>query len=173
MRAVQEGRADLGEVRDALSEKDRHVLEAPIAPVSWIPMTVYSALLDYLMRIEGGADRAAYLRGRGARACDRLLDGAYRAYKTEPGTWGKRTGEAMMGIGKLLYNFTRWSFRALQDGITYQILCHEARDLPESAVHTAHGFIQRYAENAAGRRVEVHVERPQPDSVVFTVRAPR
>lgn len=56
------------------------------------------------------------------------------------GNWGKRTGDIMMGMGKLLYNFTTWSFSELGAGV-YRTPCDHAEEFPECAVHTAHGFL--------------------------------
>jgi hypothetical protein len=168
--AVAKGRADLDELRDQLDDKDRELLDGHVGTIQWVPMRAYTAILDYLTRIEGAADPTGYLRRRGARACDRLIGGIYKAYKVEPGQWGKGTGEIMMGMGKLLYNFTRWSFRDLGTG-AFEITCEEASDFPDCAVETAHGFIEHYAAKASGRKVTVHSARPSRAKVVFTVSA--
>jgi hypothetical protein len=168
--AIEEGRADEGELRELLDDKDHELLDGRVATIQWVPIRIYSTILDYLIRVEGGGDPSAYLRQRGARACDRLLGGIYKAYRVEPGQWGKRTGEIMMGIGKLLYNFTSWSFSDLGSGV-YQISCEDASDFPDSAVETAHGFIEHYAKHASGRAVKVDSVRPSRAKVVFTVTA--
>jgi hypothetical protein len=168
--AVAEGRADLDELRDLLDDKDRALVDGQVATIQWVPMRVYTQILEYLTKVEGGGDEIAYLHGRGARACERLIEGIYKAYKVEPGNWGKRTGEIMMGMGKLLYNFTTWSFADLGNGV-YQISCNDADDFPDAAMHTAHGFIDRYARTAAGHAVRVRSERPSRSRVVFTVQA--
>lgn|GEM_PF-5494286 len=168
--AVARGCGDLEELRDLLDDKERDLLDGRVSTLQWVPVRTYAAFLEYLARIEGGADRRRYLRQRGARACDRLLGGVYKAYKVEPGSWGKRTGDIMIGMGKLLYNFTTWSFRDAGTGV-YEIRCQDAEDLPDCAVDTAHGFIERYAETAAGRPVTVTASRPQRGTIVFTVQA--
>jgi hypothetical protein len=168
--AAAESRADLGELRECLDAKDRPLLDGSVGSIQWVPMRAYSVILDYLTKVEGGGDPIAYLHGRGAKACERLVEGIYKAYKVEPGNWGKRTGEIMMGMGKLLYNFTTWNFRDLGDGV-YQISCDDADEFPDSAMHTAHGFIDRYARTAAGRAVRVKSDRPSRSRIVFTVQA--
>jgi hypothetical protein len=168
--AVSENRADLDELRESLDDKDRAFVDGSVASIQWVPMRVYTAILDYLTKVEGGGDPIAYLHGRGARACERLIEGIYKAYKVEPGNWGKRTGEIMMGMGKLLYNFTTWSFSDLGGGV-YQISCDDADHFPDCAMHTAHGFIDRYARTAAGRAVSVKSDRPTRSRIVFTVQA--
>lgn len=168
--AVAAGRVDLDELRDVLDEKDRDLLDGQVTTIQWVPMRAYAAILDYLTRVEGGADPVAYQRRRGAQACDRLIGGIYKAFKVEPGQWGPRTGEIMMGMGKLLYNFTRWSFSDLGSGV-YQVACEEASEFPDCAVETAHGFIERYANRASGRTVKVESSRPSRAKIVFTVSA--
>ena len=168
--AVAEGRADLDELRELLDDKERDLLDGKVSSVQWVPIRAYASVLEYLARVEGAADRRRYLRQRGARACDRLLEGIYKAYKVEPGGWGLRTGEIMMGMGKLLYNFTRWSFREVGGGV-YEIICEDAAEFPDCAVDTAHGFIERYAENAAGHAIRVRSERRGPGTIVFSVQS--
>ena len=168
--AVAQGRADLDELRDLLDDKERDLLDGKVSSLQWVPIHAYASFLDYLARVEGGADRKRYLRQRGARACDRLLEGIYKAYKVETGGWGKRTGEIMIGMGKLLYNFTTWTFRDYGSDV-YEIICQDAEDFPDCAVDTAHGFIERYAENAAGHPISVRSERATRGIVVFTVQA--
>jgi hypothetical protein len=167
-RVAEERGADLDELREALDPKDRDLLDGNVTSLQWVPVRAYAALLDWLTRVEGGADPKRYLRQRGARACDRLLEGIYKAYKVEPGMWGQRTGEIMMGMGKLLYNFTSWSFREAGDGV-FEIVCADAEDFPECAIHTAHGFIERYSESAAGEAMAVTSKRRTRDRVTFTV----
>jgi hypothetical protein len=168
--AVAERRADLDELRELLDDKERDLLDGKVTSLQWVPIRAYASILDYLARVEGGADRRRYLRQRGARACDRLLEGIYKAFKAEGSGWGKRTGEIMLGMGKLLYNFTTWSFRDTGSGV-YEILCQDAEDFPDCAVDTAQGFIERYAESAAGHPVSVRADRPARSVVVFTVQA--
>lgn len=167
-RAVAERGADLGELRASLDAKDRDLLDGNVTSLQWVPIGVYAAILDWLTLVEGGADPQRYLRQRGARACDRLLEGIYKAYKVEPGAWGQRTGEIMMGMGKLLYNFTSWSFREAGSGV-FEIVCADAEQFPDCAVHTAHGFIERYSENAAAAPMQVTSQRKQRARVAFTV----
>lgn len=168
--AAAERRLDLDELRESIDEKDRAFLDGTVTTIQWVPMRAYTAILDHLTRIEGANDPVGYQRARGARACERLIEGIYKAYKTEPGNWGRRTGDIMMGMGKLLYNFTTWSFSELGAGV-YRITCDDAEDFPDCAVHTAHGFVDRYTRTAAGRPVRVESERPGPRRVAFTVTA--
>jgi hypothetical protein len=74
----------------------------------------------------------------------------------------------MIGIAGLLYNFTEWKFQAL-DRDRYEIRAEEATDYPEVARHTAHGFLQAYADKSASEPLRVTSERPSPDVVIFRI----
>lgn len=172
-RLVERGVATLDEVEAELDEKDRDLLQArAVTPLSWVPIATYGRLLEVLARFEGGGDRAAYLRKRGATAAERLLSGTYEAFAAAPGTWGRRTGEAMLGIGQLLYNFTQWSFAELP-GDVFEISAGDAAEFPEAARETAHGFLAYYASRASGQEAVVESERPKPDCIVFRIRLAR
>jgi hypothetical protein len=155
--------------RDALDPKYQPLLEQVQTPLSWVPISGYGALLDLLAKTEGGRDPKAYLRGRGRIAAARLLDGNYEAFKAGPGTWGRRTGETMLGIARLLYNFMEWSFVALPDDVC-EVRVDGCASFPEAARETAHGFLQEYAERAAGQPVVVESARPRDEHIVYRIR---
>lgn len=153
----------------ALDQETRTVLEKPYTPLSWMPMSSYGAMLDLLAKTEGGLDPKEYLRGRGKAAAERLLSGAYESFSAEPGTWGRRTGESMLGIARMLYNFTSWSFTQLP-GDVHEVCVDGAAQFPDSARETAHGFLAEYARRAAGRAVVIESRRPTPDRIVYRIR---
>jgi hypothetical protein len=155
--------------RDALDPKYQPLLEQVQTPLSWVPIAGYGALLDLLAKTEGGNDPKAYLRGRGRTAAARLLEGNYGAFKAGPGTWGRRTGETMLGIARLLYNFMDWTFAALP-GDMYEVRVDGCASFPEAARETAHGFLNEYAERAAGQAVIVESERPRDEHIVYRIR---
>lgn len=165
---VDAGRLEPEELARELSEKDRGLLDAVVTPVTWIPMATYGRMLELLAREEGGDDPVAYLCGRGARAAERLLAGTYGSFDAEPGTWGPRVGQTMIGIGRLLYNFTSWSFRQVE-GELYEIEANDALEYPDTARYTALGFIRWFAERTSGSPMRVESERPTPDRIVFRV----
>jgi hypothetical protein len=166
-RLIDEGALEPSEVARQLSDKDRGFLDTEITPLAWCPIATYGRMLELLAREEGGADPIAYLKARGARAADVMLSGIYESFKAAPGTWGPRVGQTMMGIGKLLYNFTSWSFRAAGDA--FEIEVADAREYPEPARFTATGFLRRFAEHAAARPMHVESARPTPDRIVFRI----
>lgn len=170
-RLIDEGRLDPHDVDGRITEKDRGLLDAVVTPVSWVPIATYGRLLELLAREEGGDDPEGYLHERGARAAERLLSGNYAVFAAEPGTWGPRVGQTMIGIGKLLYNFTQWTFHRADDD-AFEIECRGARDYPEPARLTAQGFLHWFSERAANRPMRVTSHRPDPDRITFRI-APR
>jgi hypothetical protein len=74
----------------------------------------------------------------------------------------------MIGIAGLLYNFTAWSFSALDGGV-YEIRAENAAAYPEVARHTAHGFLQAFADKSASEPMHVTSERSRPDVVIFRI----
>jgi hypothetical protein len=167
-RLIDSERIEPSELEASLSEKDRGFLDAVVTPLAWFPMATYGRMLELLAREEGGADPVAYLCNRGATAADRMLTGTYESFAAAPGTWGARVGQTMMGIGKLLYNFTSWTFRSA-GGEAYEIEVSDARDYPDPARYAAQGFLRRFAERASGAPMRVQSTRPTPDRIVFRI----
>lgn len=167
-RLIDEGRISPEELGEQLTDKDRGLLDALITPVTWVPMDSYGRMLELLAQEEGGANPTAYLRARGARAAERLLSGNYAVFNAEPGTWGPRVGQMMVTLATLLYNFTEWTFRRVEEDV-YDIDCRGAAGYPEPARLSAEGFLGWFAEHAAGRPMRVASRRPEPDLIVFRV----
>jgi hypothetical protein len=167
-RLIDEDRLEPSDLELSLSEKDRGFLDAVVTPLAWFPMATYGRMLELLAREEGGGDPVRYLCERGATAAERMLSGTYESFAVAKGTWGLRVGQTMMGIGKLLYNFTAWTFRPA-GGDVYEIEVSEARDYPDTARYAAQGFLRRFAERAAGVPMQVQSTRPTPDRIVFRI----
>ena len=168
-RLIDEDRLEPSELASHLSDKDRGFLDVEVTPLGWFPIATYGRMLEVLAREEGGADPQAYLCQRGSRAADRMLSGIYESFVAAPGTWGVRVGQTMMGIGKLLYNFSSWTFRAVE-GETYEIEVSDAREFPDAARFAAQGFLCTFAERASGRDMRVSSSRPTPDRIVYRIR---
>lgn len=168
-RAVGEGRLDREDLEAALGDKDLALLDDVVTAVSWMPIATYGRMLDLLAALEGGSGREAYLRDRGARAAERLLAGTYHRFEAKPGEWGPKSGQLMVGIAGTLYNFSRWSFGEVEPG-EWEIVASDAADLPNAAAHTAHGFLDWYANRASTTPIETKLLRPTPDRVVFRLR---
>jgi hypothetical protein len=167
-RLVDQGRIDPEELATSLSDKDRELLDSVVTPVSWVPIESYAHMLELLALEEGGNDAISYLRDRGAHAAERLLSGTYQSFAAEPGTWGRSIGEAMMGMGRLLYNFTDWGFHADADDAC-EIRVSDALHFPDPARYAAEGFLKWFAERAADRPMRVESSRPSPEHVVIRI----
>jgi len=166
--AVREGRLTQDELEGELGGKDRALMDSVVTAVSWMPVASYGRMLELLARVDGPGRREAYLRDRGARAAERLLSGTYGSFDAGRGAWGRRAGELMVGIAGVLYNFTKWSFSETGPD-TWEIVAAEARELPDSAAHTAHGFLQWYLDRTSEGHVAATLGRPAPDRVVFRI----
>lgn len=168
-RALAEGRLERADLEAALEEKDLPLLDDLVTAVSWMPMATYGRMLDLLARVEGGSGREAYLRDRGARAAERLLSGTYHRFEAKPGEWGPKSGELMTGIAGVLYDFTAWRFGEIRPG-EWEIVASDAGEFPDAAAHTAHGFLDWYANRASPTPIETRLSRPAPDQIVFRLR---
>jgi hypothetical protein len=168
-RALAEGRLESADLEAALHEKELPLLDDVVTAVSWMPMATYGRMLDLLARVEGGSGREAYLRDRGARAAERLLAGTYHRFEAKPGEWGPKSGELMTGIAGVLYDFTTWHFGEIEPG-EWEIVASDAGDFPDAAAHTAHGFLDWYANRASATPIETRLSRPAPDRIVFRLR---
>ena len=165
---VAQGRIDPEELANSLTDKDRSLLDGVMMSISWIPIESYARMLELLARTEGGDDPIAYLCARGASAADRLLSGTYQSFATEPGSWGVRVGEAMVGMGRLLYNFTEWSFHPETDDV-FEVRVSDAKHFPDVARYTAEGFLKWFVEHAADRALRVESTRPTQDCIVLRI----
>ena len=161
---VAEGLIDLDQL--GLSEAERSHFSGVITPVSWMPMTLYAMLLEVLAKIEGGSDPEGYLRRRGRKAAERLLTGAYGGFAQ--GEWGLRAADGLVRIAGLLYNFSTWSFEEADGVVTIRIT--EAAGFPEPARHTAHGFLECFANHLSGGKAQVSSRRAAPDEIELIVR---
>jgi len=168
-RAIKEGRLEREDLEAALGDKDVALLDDVVTAVSWMPIATYGAMLDLLASLEAGSGREAYLRDRGARAAERLLAGTYHRFEAKPGEWGPKSGQLMVGIAGTLYNFSTWSFGEVETG-EWEIVAAGAAPLPDAAAHTAHGFLDWYANRASTTPIETKLSRPTPDRVVFRLR---
>ncbi len=169
-KALDEGRLERADFEAGLDDKDLDLFESDaVTAVSWMPMATYGRMLELLAKVEGGSGREAYLRDRGARAAERLLSSTYQRFEAKPGEWGPKSGELMVGIAGTLYNFTQWSFGEVEPG-EWEIAVSEAGDFPDAAAHTAHGFLEWYANRASATPIDTLLSRPSPDRVLFRMR---
>jgi hypothetical protein len=169
-KALDEGRLERADFEAGLEDKDLDYFESDaVTAVSWMPMPTYGRMLELLAKVEGGSGREAYLRDRGAHAAERLLSSTYQRFEAKPGEWGPKSGELMVGIAGTLYNFTQWRFGEVEPG-EWEIEAREAEPFPDAAAHTAHGFLDWYANRASPTPIDTQLLRPSPDRIVFRLR---
>ncbi len=74
------GRISSDELETRLDADDIALLDQKINPAAWYDIDAYSRFMEILIEHDGGSDPNAYLEGRGAAMCQRLI---------EAGTYGQ------------------------------------------------------------------------------------
>ncbi len=149
-----------------LTPEDLEILGGVVTPVGWYAVETFSRAMDLLARKEAGTDREGYFVQRGYRAAERLIGGTYHRFDTEPGSWGPRVGETLMGLGRIVYNFATWHFHELEPGV-YEVEVREAGEFPDAALFTAQGFLNFFASHASGRPIEASSQRLEDGRIVY------
>jgi hypothetical protein len=166
-RLIEAGRISRQEVDGRLRADDLRFLGKQLAATTWVPIDVYSRVVDILVELEAGGSAELYLHNRGVRAGQRLHKaGLYRQFDASTETWGNRVGKIATTMASVLYNFTRWSFE-LGEGRTWQIVVDEAREFPEVARFTTQGFIEYTSRAVSGGKEVVRSERVSRDRLVY------
>ncbi|HTO55405.1 MAG TPA: hypothetical protein VMR50_18625 [Myxococcota bacterium] len=166
-RLIEAGRISRQEVEGRLRADDLRFLGKQLAATTWVPIDIYSRVVDILVELEGGGNAELYLHNRGVRAGQRLHKaGLYRQFDASTETWGNRVGKIATTMASVLYNFTRWSFE-LGEGRTWQIVVDEAREFPEVARFTTQGFIEYTSRTVSGGKEVVRSERVSRERLVY------
>jgi hypothetical protein len=146
------------------------LLDQKVAAARWYPVDAYGQLLAVLRDAEGGSDPQAYLRQRGQRAAQRLIDsGLYRQLDASERRWGEAVGRVMITLAPLMYNFSRWSIVTRDDKRGFRIEVAEAGPLPEPSVPVLEGFIETMVNRALEEGARVRAVRERPDLLVVHV----
>jgi hypothetical protein len=145
-------------------------LDEIVVPSLWYPIDVYGRCLDLLCTVEGQG-RPAYLVTRGVKAAERMMAvGAYRHFLAAADRWGQRAGQAMVQLASAMYNFMEWVISHDDSADVSMIEVRGAADFPDSARHTAQGFVEVLFSRIGGAPVEVVARRPRPDLVTYHIR---
>ncbi|HBZ70735.1 MAG TPA: hypothetical protein DEP35_13780 [Deltaproteobacteria bacterium] len=165
-----EGRIRQDDLMAVLKPGDMAHLEETVVPSLWYPIDVYGRCLDLLCIVEGHG-RPSYLVARGAKAAERMMAvGAYRHFLAAADRWGQRAGQAMVQLASAMYNFMIWVITHEESTGTCRIEVQQAADFPDSARHSAHGFVEVLFTRIEGAPVEVGSRRPRPDLVMYEIR---
>lgn len=169
---LESGRLTETALEDRLPPTDLAFLGSRLSAALWYPIETYARLLELLVSMEGGIQPQHYLRKRGARAAQRLIDaGLYSQLDASVETWGEKTGRIMVTLAPALYNFGRWSSSLLAEGTQLTVEAVDVAPLPEVSRTIAEGFIETIMARAVGSAVQVTSERPTPDRIMFHGRA--
>jgi hypothetical protein len=146
------------------------LLDEKIAGARWYPVDAYGQLLAVLRDVEGGAQPQEYLRQRGQRAAQRLIDsGVYRQFDASESRWGEAVGRVMITLAPLMYNFSRWSIVTRDDKRGFRIEVAEAGPLPDTSVPVLEGFIETMVNRALEEGARVCAVRERRDLLVVQV----
>ena len=146
------------------------LMDEKIAGARWYPMDAYGRLLGLLRDLEGGTEPREYLRLRGQRAAQRLIDsGIYRQFDASEKRWGEAVGRVMITLAPLMYNFSRWSIVTRDDKRGFRIEVAEAEPLPEVSVPVLEGFIETMVCRALEEGARVRAVRERADLLVVHV----
>jgi hypothetical protein len=172
-----EGRISADELAARLERQDLEVLESKVMPSTWYPISSYRRLTELLLETEGGDED--YLRARGARSAQRLLEaGLYEQMRRlRPGGSGvtladiERSVRTLVVMSQTILNFGRGEVFPDPDHEKRVIIqISDAADYPEVLRFTSEGFYNACAR-AAGRRYSWRSSRPAPDRIVMRMDA--
>ena len=164
-----EGRIRGEDLENLLKPGDSAHFDEMVVPSLWYPIDVYGRCLDLLCTVEGQG-RPSYLVARGTKAAERMMAvGAYRHFLAAADRWGHRAGQAMVQLASAMYSFMDWIITSDESTGIYTIEVRGAADFPDSARHTAQGFVEVLFSRIGGAPVEVIARRPRPDLVTYEI----
>ena len=167
-RLIDSGRLNREEVEARLLPADLAFLDKAHAATTWVPIETYRRVVEILVDLESGGNAPGYLHGRGQRAAERLHKmGVYRQFEASSEAWGKRAGKVSTTLASVIYNFTKWTYEAVEPG-TFRIVVDEAREFPEVCRFTAQGTMEYTSCTLSKSNVRVTSERATPDRIVYT-----
>ena len=177
---VRAGRLSQKDLEKRLQMEDLELLETPIQPMGWYDVGTYGRLLDLLRDVEGQG-KSEYLRKRGARSAQVLIDGGlYQQLQYLNRTQVSQEYDAharfqafgrdlrlLTSLHASILNFGRQTANVdPEQADRYVIEMTEVGPMPDSLCWTTDGFINRMA-GQHGHAELWHWERPQRDHVVF------
>ena len=166
-----EGRISADELAARLERQDLEILESKVMPSTWYPISSYRRLTELLVEKDGGDED--YLRARGARSAQRLLEAGFyeQMRRLRPGgsvTFAEieRSVRVLVVMSQTILNFGRSEvFPDPDHERRVMIQISDAADYPEVLRFTSEGFYDACAR-AAGRRYSWRSSRPEPDRIV-------
>jgi hypothetical protein len=169
-----------GELTRWLAASDLPYLDHEPLGTEWYDIAVYARLLELLRDVEGEG-KNEYLRRRGMRTAERLMEaGLYaqleylnRLSKNELSDPRERFHafgrdlRLLTSISSTIFNFAKWEVKPDPElDLRYRIDVSEARDFPEPQCWTTDGFVNRMAAQHGDAELWSW-ERPRADLVVW------
>ncbi|HVP31584.1 MAG TPA: hypothetical protein VMW35_20740 [Myxococcota bacterium] len=163
-----------------LGPSDLKLYDAELLEIEWYDVRAYGHLLAALRDLEGHGDDD-YLRARGARSAERLLNaGLYQQleYLDRLQSKGFESSEQrfvafgkdlklLSSISAAIFNFTKWTTKVDPDqSRRYRIEISEALDFPDPLALTLEGFVNRMARQHGDPDLW-RIERARPDLFVL------
>ncbi len=170
-RVMDAGLVSREQLEARLEPADLKIFDEKILPGIWYPVGTCARLIEAAVETEGG-DKSDYLVRVGKRAAEEMFSSEiYETYLSSAQKWGHRSGRVMLGLTKLVLNFSEWSYDpGLPGGNSFTVEVTEAADFPDVLRYLAQGFIAYLASRVDPRPVVVISERPAPDRVLFKAR---
>jgi len=180
LKLVSAGTLSRGELTRKLRPIDIALLDQPVVPSSWYDVQVYGRLLELLRDLEG-AGRNEYLRQRGARSAELLLDaGLYQqmeylnrtqaAQQQDPRGRFLAFGRDLRLLSTMhgsLLNFGRQQVKEdLQHAGRWIMEYGDVAPYPEALCWTTDGFVNRMAKQH-GQPDLWRWERTRPDLILY------
>jgi hypothetical protein len=180
LRLEKEGRISREDLDEEICPEALKVLETGVSPIGWYSDLIYRDLARVLMRVEGrGAGDMEYLRQRGARAAQRLLEsGTYQQLEYLKRQVGSRTGpvskesfaQALRLIVSMPAGFMkggRWTVAQDPDyPDRVQIVVDGVDNLPEENAQATCGLLTGISFHG-GSRFSFAFERHGKDRIVY------
>lgn len=162
------------ELEKRLDAQDLDYFDEEIAPGFWYPMGSYDRLLQLLIEESGESDPEPYLRRRGERAMQRMMElGVYNQFASLEQGWTRLAGRVMSTIGESVYNFLSFEYvdQPAPDGVrrSYGIRIQDGGRLSDAARMTIEGAVAALSSRAAEGAVKVVGGRTDPDTIELQV----
>ena len=177
---LDSGRLPREEATRWLQPPDFELLGTRINFAHWYDLGSFQRMLELMRDVEGQGSNA-YLRERGRRSAQRLLQaGVYlqldylhhtevtqRRYAQERFEAFGRDLRMILTLAPSMINVTKWSHRSDPDyPKRYLLEVHEAKPMPEVWCWTTEGFVNGMAPNSGDAQLWLW-RRPHPDLIVF------
>jgi hypothetical protein len=180
LKLVSTGTLARQELKRWLQPADEALLEKPVTPSAWYDVQTYGRLLG-ILRDVNGRGRNEYLRERGARSAELLLEaGLYQqleylsrtqaAQQTDPKARAQAFGRDLRLLTTLhgsILNFGRQVVKDDPEHVDrYLLEFEDVAPIPETLCWTNDGFVNRMAKQHGDPDLW-HWERPVPDRIIF------